>query len=296
MEIVLTLEQAAKLTGKSPDDLKALFDGVEQTEHPDVLTTAIAGHAKALRDKATEAQYNRGIKEKGQAIERALKPIFEKHGIEGFTTAEEGINQLAEQLEKVETGKPDFSTLTPEQLNDLPAVAKLRNALEAARKAAADAESNFTSYKAKQSQAQARQAALAATVALFESENAATGAATKSAAAEMFLRTIPTGKIGVDDSGKPVILGEDGQPETDEFGAPINFADYVRTNYAFGFNAANPSQGGSGAGAGTSASAPGGIKYKTREDAESAIKAAIDAGDNVTLADARKAYVELTRQ
>lgn len=298
MQITITLEQAAKLTGKSPDDLKALFDGVEQTEHPDVLTTAIATHAKALREKATEAQYNRGIKEKGQAIERALKPIFEKHGIDGFTTAEEGISQLAEQLEKVETGKPDFSTLTPDALNAIPAVAKLRNALTAAKQAAHDAESNFTSYKQQQQQATARQAALAATVALFESENAATGAATKSAAAEMFLRSIPQGKIGVDESGKPVILGDDGQPEKDEWDNPINFTDYVRTNYAFGFNAADPSKGGSGAGAGGASNPPGGIKYKTAQEAEAAIAASMSAGDNAALAEARKALIEigLTRQ
>ena len=298
MEIILTLEQAAKLTGKSTDDLQALLDGVEQTEHPNVLTTAIATHAKALRDKATEAQYNRGIKEKGQAIERALKPIFEKHGIEGFTTAEEGITQLAEQLEKVETGTPDFSTLTPDVLNNLPQVAKLRNALQAATLKAEEAESNFNNYKAQQSQAAARQAALAATVALFESENAATGAATKSAAAEMFLRTIPTGKIGVDASGSPVILGDDGQPETDEFGKAVNFADYVRTNYAFGFNAADPSKGGSGAGAGGNSNPPGGVKYKTAEEAEAAIAASMSAGDNAALAEARKALIEigLTRQ
>lgn len=292
MEIILTLEQAAKLAGKSPSEIEALLDGVEQTEHPNVLTTAIAENAKALR----EAQYNRGIKKKAQDIERAVLPLFEKHGIDGFATIEQGIEQLAEQLGKVETGKPDFSTLTPEQLNDLPAVAKLRNALQAATAKAEQSESNFNNYKAQQSQAAARQAALAATVALFESENAATGAATKSAAAEMFLRTIPTGKIGVDASGNPVILSDDGQPETDEFGKAVNFADYVRTNYAFGFNAADPGKGGSGAGAGGNGNPQGGIKYKTAQDAEAAIAASMSAGDNAALSEARKAYIELTRQ
>lgn len=289
--VTLRADVAAKLIGKNPDELAGLLEGVDENKTSDVFADAVAQNFSALRDKIVKDKYNQGIKEKGKAIETALKPLFEKYEISDFDTAEKGISLLAEKMEQDGSKTIDLSTLTAEQLKELPLVQKLQGQITNLTQAKEAAEQSFEQFKTEQVRTAAYNSALTETISLFEEQNAITGNASKAEAAKMFLQTISKDKIGLDESGKPVILGDDGNPIQDKFGKTVPYSDYVLSNYTFGFNPADPNKGGSGAGAGKKGgSSSSGIVIQSKQQGEAAIKAAFESNDKKALSEARKAY------
>lgn len=287
---------AAKLIGKNPDELKGLLEGVDENKTSDVYANAVAQNFADLRERIVTDKYNQGIKTKAKAIEAVLKPLFDKYEISDFETAEQGITLLAEKMEQDGSKTIDLSTLTSEQIKELPIVAKLQGQITNLTKAKEDAETQFSKFKDDQVKTAAFNAALNSTISLFEKENAITGNASKADAAKLFLSTISREKLSLDADGNPILLGDDGQARTDEFGKPIAFSDHIRSTYAFGFNAADPGHTGSGAtpgkggGAGSSS-----IVIRSRKEGEALIKQYAENSDTKGKAEARRALSEYLR-
>lgn len=291
-KITLTGEVAAKLIGASDaTELSGLLEGVAEENISNVYADAVASNFGSLRKRVAEDKLKQGIKQKGLAIERELSPLFEKYDISDFSTAEEGIKLLADKLGQDKSTMVDLSTLTPEQIQELPAYQKALKAAAQANERAESIEGEFQQYKTAQAQAATMSEALRVTTSIFEEGNANTGSATKADAAKMFLSTIPPERLSLVE-GQVVVLDDDGQILKDDYGNVVTYKDYVKKNYLLGFGVASPDSTGSGAGAGSKGGGASPVVITSREQGEAMIRQAYDSGDRKAVAAARKVLGE----
>lgn len=297
MEIVLGLGVAAKLTGKSPDEIKALLEGKEQNEASTLFADTVAQNFAGLRKRVAADKYNQGFKEKAELIEEAFSPLFEKYGISNFETAEQGIKLLSDKLEQIgEPGTPDLSKLTPDQIADLPAFKSQAAKLTKLSEALQAKEQEFEAYKDNQHRQMVDSKALNATISILTSEKANTGSGTVEDAAQMFLATIPAERRGVNDQGELIPLDEHGQPLKDDYGHHVGWKAFVKDNYKFGFHVADPGKTGSGTRSGESSEGKSAkLTIRSQEEGESIIAAATQANDHKRVAEAQRALSNYLR-
>lgn len=282
-QITLAVDHAAKLAGKSQSELLELLEGVAEEDISQTFYDAAFEHGKSRR----EDQFKRGIKKKGASIDKALSELFEAYEVTDFDTAEEGIKLLTDKLEQDNPQKVDLSTLTPEQVKDLPAYQAALSKVQKAQERADQVQSEFDAYKAEVSGRERSAAALNATTSIFQNRNAITGNATTLDAAKLFLSGIPNSRIGLDENGKPYPLDANGEHlEDDATGRKISWEDFVVSNYSFGFSAADPNKKGGSNPKGKAGTGKPSLTFRTKEEGEEAVRNATTREERL---EARKA-------
>lgn len=297
-EVTLTLQQVAQISGAKLEDLKALTEGKELKQASEAVfgaaNTSIQTSLQKLKDK-NQQFLDRGLREKGEQVEKYFRPLAEKLGVDDFKANKEGITLLIERMEQDGQQTVDLSKLTPEQISELPAYKSAMEKAENANNRANDIQSEFDAYKTQQASQATYSGALAETVSIFEKENAITGKATNQDAAKLFLSSIPAERLSSRE-GKTIVLDEQGQPLTDLHGNSISFGDYVRKNYRFGFGAADPNNNGSGADTSGSGGAGSGIVITSDKQGQDLIASYERNNDRKGAAEARKAYSAFLRK
>lgn len=290
MEIQIGLDVAARLTGKQADELAGLFEGIEdQKEIAQTFENAVGDHFSTLRKRIAADKRKQGQREKGEAVEKALSDLFDRYGIEGFDTAEDGIAQLSEKL-TAEPPKGEPGELTTEQITSHATYQALQRKLDAANEARKNLQAEYEGFKTDIHTRSVLSAARSATAQFLEENNAVKGNATYDKVAEFFLATVDPSRIGLNE-GKPVWLDEDGQPLTDKLGNPVSWGQGVRDRYELGFNVADPGKGGSGAPAGSGGKGGGGgLVVRSRDEAQRLLQQ--HQGDKAMTAKINNAYSE----
>ena len=245
--ITVGADLAAKLTGLSTEELKARFQGengepLPAEKHGEVFAELVNTRRLERERQVGEDKFKQGIKEKGKTIEAALSPLFQRFQIEA-DRAEDAIAQLAEKVTD-KPGTPDLSTLTAEQLEQLPAYKQALSQREALRKKLEETSSAFDAYKSQQEQTAVRSVLGRHIRQVFQTKNANIGNSTLDDAAEFFLNGLNLSNFKIDDKGSPVPLNADGTPVADEFGNPLPFESFVEKRWIPGFNVADPNKGG----------------------------------------------------
>lgn len=226
-----------KLAGWSEDDAKAALlneDGEAKAEAVEVFTDRVKNKFAEINKN----QYDRGIREKAKAIEKALKPIFDKYGINS-ERVEDGLNELTEQLATAGTEKTDPAKLTADDIKKLPvfqtvlddAVGKLKNDLAAIQ-------SEYEGYKSTVQREKISGTVSAKARAVLEASKAAF-AQNASSQVDFFIRAIGTQQFNVTETGDVELLDKDGQPLRDDHSNRVSFDDYIRTqwqNAGYGFH------------------------------------------------------------
>lgn len=283
----------AQVSGAKVEDLKALIEGKEQKEASEaVYTTAKESIDSSLArlKKRNEDFLKRGERQKGEAVEKALRPLAEKLGLDSFRADEDGLSALTEAIEQGGQQTVDLSTLTPEQISELPAYKKALEATQQANSRADQLQSDFEAYKQQEQQQRTSSAWTSTVASILEQKNGIIGKSTYQKAAKSFINDVPASRRSIDADGNPVILDENGQPETDDHGRPLSFEAYVVKNYHLGFSVADPNATGSGAGAGQNGGAGGSeFTITSREQGEALITKYHESGDLKMKSQARKA-------
>jgi hypothetical protein len=284
----------SRLTGKTSEELEAaLFEGGELKANWDSeFTGLVLDKFKEQERRAKEDHYKRGEKEKAKKVEQALKPLFEKYGIES-DRVEDGLEQLAEQLQ-AEPGTPGAEGLTPEQLRNHPAfkqavqqdIEKLTKANNELKAKAAKAEADKEAFIQEQQKA-AHVNTLSSLARKELKALEASFGADEDKALKAFFALYPPDRFRVEGEA-PVPLDENGQPATDEYGDPLPFAEYLRKNWLFGFQSNKPNTP-----APPTKGAAGATKTFANEDAyNQAREAAAAAGDWSKVATLEKQYIK----
>lgn len=248
-KIELGADIVTKLTGLSAEELKARFEGEDGELLPaekQAETFAELINARRLERERTvgKDQYNRGLREKGEAIEKALSPILEQFQIDDVSRAEDAISLLAEKIKKDEPGKPRLSELTPDQLQELPAYQQALKARENLQNKLKEIEGRFDAYKQEVQTKQLRSELGRHIRRIFQEKKANIGSSTLDDAAEFFLNGLNLSHFTISDNGQPVPLSSDGVPLTDDFGNPVPLETFVEKKWPLGFNVADPSKAG----------------------------------------------------
>jgi hypothetical protein len=276
-----------RLSGLNEDDLKALIATEEGELKPDAANL----YAKAVLDKfkaESREQFNRGVREKGNAVEKAASSLFQTFQIES-DKVEEGLRQLAEKLQG-EPGKPDAQSLTVDEIRKAPAfhialddaVAKYKKELEQVRTEYEGFKGNITKEKTMQTIYQRGRE-------ILETSNAAF-AENPSAQLSFFFKALDTSLFKVDEQGNINLSNADGTPLRDEYGNKIEFNQYIANQWkaaGYGFNEAP-------AGIPAINGAKGGVTgFQTIESAREALQRAKTPKDK---ADILRAMAELQRK
>jgi hypothetical protein len=226
-----------KLAGWSEEDAKAaLLDDAGEAK-ADALEIFNAKVVEKFSNIAKD-QYKRGEREKAKLIEKSIKPIFEKYGINS-ERVEDGLNELTEKLATAGTEKTDPAKLTADDIKRLPvfqsvlddAVGKLKNDLAATM-------SEYESYKAGVQREKISGTVSAKARTVLEQSKAAF-AQNASSQVDFFIRAIGTQQFNVTDTGDVELLDKDGQPLRDDHSNRVSFDDYIRTQWqaaGYGFH------------------------------------------------------------
>lgn len=227
-----------RLSGLNEDDLKALLANEEGELKPDAANL----YSKAVLDKfKTESreQFNRGVREKGNAVEKAASALFQTYEIES-DKVEEGLKQLAEKLQGG-TGKPDPQALTVDEIRKAPAfhialddaVAKYRKELDTVKGEYESFKGNITREKTIQTIYQKGREVLERSNAAF-SDNPTTQLS-------FFFKALDTNLFKIDEQGTVNLQNADGTPLRDEYGNKVDFNQYIANQWkaaGYGFNEA----------------------------------------------------------
>lgn len=213
-----------KLSGQSEDDLKALL----LSEEGELKENAPELYAKVVLDKfkaESREQFNRGVREKGNAVEKAATELFSTFGIQS-EKVEEGLKQLAQELQG-RVQKSDPANLKPDDIRKLPAfqsildetVSKVNQELNTIK-------SEYERYKTNVVRERTMSVVQSKVREVLEKSNAAFSE-NPSTQLGFFLKAIDTRPFQVDTTGNVVITNEDGTPIRDDFGNKLDFHDYV---------------------------------------------------------------------
>lgn len=242
MKEILSL---SRLTGKTSEELEALlFEQGELKQGWDSeFSTLVLDKFKAQERNAKDDHYKRGQKEKAEAIEAAIKPLFSRFGIES-ARIEEGLAQLAEKVAaEPPAGGPEG--LTPEQLRNLPQfqiaaqqeISTYQKKLAALKDEAEAAKAEKEQYIASQ-KAAAHSAAIKAKARQALKSLGASFGTDEEKAIDAFLAIHPAASFQDGDSPQP--LDAAGQPLTDKYGDPVKFGDFLKEKWFIGW--ADPSK------------------------------------------------------
>lgn len=296
MEITINQELAAKLTGKSADELKAalLKEGSEQ---PDAAAfyNLVLDKFKATEREAKEQQYNRGIREKGEAIGKELRPLFERLGINA-EKVEDGIRELSEKFPTPgDTAKAGTQELTADDIRKLPAYQSLLDSeLEKVKTDRDKWKQEFENFKTATERtaivAKAREQAMS----ILDAQNAVWGP-DKARQLDYFFRAIGTDNISIKD-GKLAVLDADGNPIRDDARNSIEFDSYILSNWkdaGYHFHEAPPGSGTAGARKeGSTGAGSGAIVITSPQQYEALLKeAGTDLSKKAAIREAYRAYI-----
>lgn len=304
--ITLNEELAVRLSGKKADELKTLISN-EEGEPKDNAAELFADLVKdkfltVERDRAENA-YKRGIKEKAEAIEAALKPLFKAHGIHA-DKVEEGLTELSDKLKNVKPGKSGTTDepqeLTKDDIKKLPAYQELLD--EDLSKVRAQVDewkakySDFTSQVEREKViATAREKALS----ILDGKNAVWGD-DKARQLDFFFRAVGTDNLSINDKGELELLDSDGQPLRDDSRNRITFENFILDSWqtaGYRFHDAPPESGSAGARkpgtAGGSGGSSSNVKITSPEHYQQLLK---EAGtDRGKRAEIHMAYVDFQK-
>lgn len=230
----LTSQEALKITGLTEDAAKALFlddKGELKPEAPSLFGAKVAEKFTTIG----QDQYNRGIREKGEAIEARTKPFFQKYGINA-QKAEEAIEALVLHLEKAISEKPDFADLKA-KLKTLPEFQQELDAQVAAINAQLAAKaSELESFKVKVDAEKVRNTAVTKAFDTLKAKKAVFGPNPLNQIGVLLAGLSPSLKI---EDGEIRILDKDGTPLRDEHKNQVAFDSWivdVWTNMGFAFD------------------------------------------------------------
>lgn len=261
-KIELTAEQLRRLTGLKESEIETQFADAE--DPATVLLNAVGKKVKKIGDD----KFGQGQKEKGEAVEAALKSLLDHYKVEQSATAEETIAAIYEKAKA--GGESPGGGLTKETLQTNPIVRELIDAETARLRETVKAKEQELQAKITEVQSErVRTKAVSELAAKLKEHNAILGAATPEQAAEMLIRANGLQSFGLTESGALSIM-ENGKPAQDELGDALTVDNWLKSTWAFGFNAADPNkQGGGAPGAGTGGAGTGGgtAKYKTMQQA-----------------------------
>ncbi len=254
--IQLTEEIAAKLSGKTAADLKALlFDGEGKLKDDAAQTfaTLVTDKFREVERDRAENAYKRGIKEKAESIEAAIRPLLKKYGAEA-EKVEDAINELSEKLKKFKPGEPGKpgkpEELTEDDISKLPAYQSLLDKdLAKARAVAADWEQKYNAYVADMQRKEVLSIARDRALTVLDEKGAVWGA-DKVKQLDYFFRVFGSDNLKVDEKGNPLPVDKDGNQLRDDSRNPVEFSDWVISNWkdaGYTFHDAPPGSGSAGA-------------------------------------------------
>jgi len=254
-ELTLNGEVLSALAGLPADELKDRLtseDGEIKQDAGKTFAQIVTGKFKAVEKERAENQYKRGLREKGESIEKVLKPIFEKFEIKDFSKAEEAIQELTERLNKQSTGgdgTTDPQQLTEDELKKLPifqqaldkAISKKDEAIESLR-------SEYDKYKTttERQRIAAQVRDKAATV--LKQKKAAFGE-DEAGQLDFFFKAVGYDNFRVGDDGIELV-DSDGNPLRDQNSNRITFDNYIVNQWkkaGYTFHDAPPGSGSAGA-------------------------------------------------
>jgi hypothetical protein len=298
MEITLSGEVLSKLSGKNIDDLKELLqdeEGELKEDAQKIFVETVVTKFKDSEKTAKEQQYNRGIREKGQAIEKALKPLFDKHKIDA-STAEEGITELAEKLKQAKPSTDDPATLDKDKLRKLPAFQEILNEeLSVKDQKIEELQEQYNSYVSNIQTRELTNSVKSEALKILEKNKARFSGDTTDAKAgdiDFHLKAIGIDRFKVD--GDEIIpVDQDGNQLRDDAKNLVSFDEYIKSNWRLGFDNVDSSRSFSGArksGEGSGSS----YKFTSYEDYDRMMK---EAGtDRKKRAEITQAYAEYKKE
>lgn len=244
MEIKLTGEQAAKLSGKTAEELQSLLFDEEGTLKEGYEVDFMNLVTEKFK-KISKGQYNRGIKEKGTAIEKALRSLFESYEVSDFETTEEAIEQLQQKL-KESTPTGEESNLDIEKIRKHPAFQEALDTAIATNKQhfesqLTDFQNKLTAYEQKERNSRLIDFTFKALgdKAKYQGE----GADAQRDSVTRFLKAYDLlDSVQFDEKGNPFLADENGDPRRDSNMNPINYENYVKENWLWGFNEVDPNK------------------------------------------------------
>lgn len=234
---------ATELSAELKDGEKWL----EEEKVAEVLSAKVSAQVKA----AKEAQYKRGIREKGKAVEQFLSRagFANPDKLEGDALLEAAVDFMKASHDG-EGGK-DPKALTREELAKLPDVKALIT--EAQRAAGAKYEQLSAQFETEKKSWQSQRIQDLGAARLPEILEEAKVVldipgteGSRAARIKAVNSMIDWGSVGVDDKGAFVFLDSDGQPKTDDFGKPVDFKKHVVSiaSGIYGTHLADPKKGG----------------------------------------------------
>lgn len=248
MELKLSGELASRLSGKSIEELKAELYNEEGTElkenYQDVFMSFVTDKFK----KVGTDNYNRGIKKKGQDIEKALAGLLEKHSVSEFSTTEEAIEALTEKLEEAPP-KGDTSKLDIEKLKKLPAYQQALD--EALKLKNEEIESWKGKYEEQVNQSKVKQfheKVIEGWINELTAEgvNARfSGDSPNQMREDVLFQINGMGgfdMLGQDENGNIIPIDQDGNQLRDDASNPITFGQFAKSNWRLGFNKVDPNR------------------------------------------------------
>lgn len=272
MEITLSGELLSKLSGKKIDDLKALLqteEGETKEDAAKIFCDTVVTKFRDAEKAAKEQQYNRGIREKGEAIEKSLKPLFKKYSVES-STAEEGIEQLAEKL-KEGPSMGDPADLDKEKLRKLPAFQELLNEeLQVKDKAIQNLQKEYEDFKSDIHTKTLSEAVKKSALKVLEKSNArfsGDGVDEKMEDINFYLKAIGVSNFKQTDDGELIPVDGDGNQLRDDAKNLVSFDDYIKKNWRFGFDNVPKDRNPSSAQK-TSGGSESSYKFTSKEDFE----------------------------
>lgn len=262
MELKLSGELASRLSGKSIEELQAELFNEEGTElkenYQDVFMSFVTDKFK----KVGTDNYNRGIKKKGQDIEKALAGLLEKHSISEFSTTEEAIEALTEKLEE-EPPKGDTSKLDIEKLKKLPQFQEaLTEAVKKKDEQFNELKNQFDQYKTGIEQKAFQTKIVQSWMNALESGNqkprfSGEKQEQKLSDIQFHINALGLQSFGTDSEGNPIPVDSDGNQLRDDASNPVSFSQFVKSNWKLGFDTVDPNRkfpsfkkGGEGGGSG----------------------------------------------
>lgn len=261
IELKLTPKQAQLLTGLSEVELEDLLEGAE--DKGAVLFEKARERSKTLSD----AKVKEGYSKLGRRATQLLRPLAEKYGFEVGETIEESFEALHAALSDIPKGS--VGELTKDELTSNPIVKQIIAERLKTVTEKYDAEKKALELQVNETRRTATKATAAKAIAeILRAENAVLGQATPERASEIALNLIGLDNITIDSAGNIVIMNN-GQPATDDFGNALSLADAVKANWVMGFNSADPGKQGAGApppGAGKKAD--GKFNFASAEEAQ----------------------------
>jgi hypothetical protein len=248
----------AELTGK----LKT--GDAWNTDAAETIADVISSQFRAVK----EAQFKRGVREKGKEFEKLLG----KHGFQNPSKleGEELVNEFVETLKGEATQKgADPAKMSKEELLKLPEVKSIFE--EGKRTGAANFETlkaEFDREKASWQQQRVKDKAAAILPSLLEEANIVLDVkgveGSKARRIAAISSMIDWNEVTVNDKGELIFVDQDGHPKTDDAGKPVDFKKTV-VGIASGIyevRTQDPNKGGANpAGNPTNPANPGGEKY-----------------------------------